>query len=238
MLKKTILSAAAIAGASSLFLAAPALATAEVADQSQSITTGPGGYYCSPGTSAAFEEGNAFTAGLSGNLTGLDIPITTPATTNGDGIVVSIYATTGGLPTGTALATQAVAAADIHENSTLHVTFATPAKVTAGGTYAFAWKFPTCAGALHQFDYFENTPGAGKQLVNFDGSVWTTDATKGMSFTTYVTAVAAPKASKAALASTGQSPFTPMVVAGGVGLLGLGAVVVALAQVAKRRRNN
>ncbi len=236
MLMKKVLSVALLAGASTMFFASPALAAAEVADQTQSIagTTG-NGLYCSsdtPSPGDELEEGSNFTAGVSGQLTSFDLPINFTFTP-GD-MVASLYETTDSLPTGAALATQTVASASLVGlvASPLHVTFTSPAIVTAGHTYAFTLKFAACGGGLQQIDYYIGDATADKQIATYVDGAWTTQTLLGIAFTTYVTPVDAPT-----LSNTGASNALPATVVAGVGLMFLGALVLSGIQLnAVRRR--
>jgi len=245
MLKKFVIPAAALVSASALFLAAPAMAATEAADQTQTISANilGNGFYCTsatPSPTDEVEEGNAFTAGASGNLTSFDLPIHFTSTP-GD-MVASLYNVSGGVPTGAALATQTIPAATVAaiSHATLHVTFAHPGRVTSGHTYAFTMKFAACGGGLQQIDYMIGDAPADKQIVTYVNGAWTTQSLRGISFTTYVTPVVATKSASASpsLSNTGASPLTPMIIAAGAGLLGLGAVVVAFAQIAAVTRRS
>ena len=197
-----MIAAAALAGAASLVFAAPALAATEAADQTQTISANilGNGFYCSsatPSSTDELEEGSIFTAGASGNLTSFDLPIHFTVTP-GD-MVASLYNVSGALPSGAALATQTIPSATVTpiSHATLHVTFATPAHVTAGQTYAFTMKFAACGGGLQQIDYQIGDAPADKQIVTYVNGAWTTQALRGISFTTYVTPVAASSSASA-----------------------------------------
>lgn len=236
MLLKKVLFAAIVAGASTMFFASPAFAATEVADQTQSIagTTGNGLYCASdtPSPGDELEEGANFTAGASGLLSSFDRPLNYTFTP-GD-MVASVYETTNSLPTGTALATQIVPSAALVdlEDAPLHVTFTSPAIVTAGHTYAFTLKFAACGSGLQQIDYYIGDATADKQIATYVDGAWTTQTLLGIAFTTYVTPVDAPT-----LSNTGASNALPAAVVAGVGLMFLGALVLSGIQLnAVRRR--
>jgi hypothetical protein len=87
--------------------------------------------------------GSQFTAGVSGQLTQIDIPVTDALSASGTflGVQVSVYSVDSfGVPTGGPLAVQDVPGAVIATlaaGGTLNVVFSTPATVAAGTPYAF-----------------------------------------------------------------------------------------------------
>lgn len=234
---KKSFAAGVLAAMALFFVATPAYAATEAADQSQNITANVNGngFYCTsatPSPTDELEEGSNFTAGASGLLTSFDLPIHFTVTP-GD-MVASVYETSSSLPVGTALATQTIPASTVAaiSHATLHVTFATPAEVTAGHTYAFTLKFAQCGGGLQQIDYMIGDAAADKQITTFVNGAWTTQALRGIAFTTYVTPIEVTPT----LSHTGLPAATQQWLFVGAGLLAVGtALIIAISATRKKQ---
>lgn len=144
--------------------------------------------------------GQVFTAGRSGLLdrVSLDLRKTgTPGVLN-----VSLFEVTNGYPAGTALATQAVAAASVSSSFSLVVVdFTSPATVVSGTQYALVLEAPT---STYTYGFMgmpasggdfawgaENNPLATGFAVFYVGSSWS-NSSGDFRFSTYVTAAAPP----------------------------------------------
>ena len=165
-----------------------------VADQSQAATSvGNTQSRCSTGPMASItSSGNAFTAGATGNLTSIDIPVISASTS--EQALVSVYAAANEAPTGTAIATQPISTSQltaVATGGTLQVVFATPASVVSGTGYAFVVSFPSCSSSVSvRFPIGLAAPG--KHFVQRTGSSgpFIVDTTYAINFTTYVEAPA------------------------------------------------
>ena len=193
-----------------LSLCAPvaAYATPQV-DQTQSLTTGgSGGPLCSFMGPMSINDaaGTTFTAGITGSLTSIDIPLLWIYTS--DNLQVSIYATSSGRPTGSALAVQIIspaALASVASGGTLSVTFTSPATVQSGTGYAFVLDFPSCSSSA-QASMATVTSVPGRAFIYKQGSAaWNSYAPTGINFTTYVEAPA-PQNTPSATPSVTTSP--------------------------------
>ena len=108
-------------------------ASAPVVDQSNG-TVGTSGV----GVTTTTWGGQTFTPSLSGALTRLDVRLfCSGCTGTTPDLTVSIRATSGGLPTGSDLATGTIAGFSSGADGSYAATFATPYSVTAGTQYAF-----------------------------------------------------------------------------------------------------
>lgn len=174
---------------SSVLLASSALAT-PASDQTQTVTNqGSTSAICSTGMMAInYAIGSTFTAGVTGNLTSVDIPVMQNAG-NAD-VTVSIYALSNGVPSGQALATETFLGSSltsIANGGTFSAVFSSPAAVVSGNSYAFSFRFPSCASYAQMVVRVGSTP-ADKRLVYNQNSNpnWTVDNNYGIAFTTYV----------------------------------------------------
>jgi hypothetical protein len=192
----------------------------------------------------SIEMGSSFTAGLSGSLTRIDIPVvlynyTAPAT---DARIRVWNVDGAGLPFGASIASQTIPVASLSAlatGGTLSATFATPATVAAGTKYAFTLGFVTSpSSGTQQLGVDAVLAAADKRGVFFTNGTASIDSTYGLSFTTYVDGPAAPPAAPApsapGLAKTGFDAQPYLVVAGG--LLGLGVIAFRLSSTLRRRK--
>lgn len=120
--------------------------------------------------------GQTFTAGVSGQLKSITLYLKEGAATTA-GLAVEIKATSGGLPTGNALATQAVPDADVPGNlqavSAVTVTFSTPATLSANTVYAILVSSTASGGEHYQLAYdASNNYASGTGLTATNGGTW------------------------------------------------------------------
>jgi hypothetical protein len=107
------------------------LAAASIDQQNTSVTTSGFGF-----TSTSW-FGQSFTAGVSGQLTAVDVDLfCSSCTGTTPNITVSIRATSGDLPTGSDLATATIPGFSSGSGGFFTATFGTPATLTAGTKYA------------------------------------------------------------------------------------------------------
>jgi len=231
---------------------------ASVADQTQTASGGPtvfATWAMIPFVNQK-DAGSSFTAGLSGALTKIEMPVVNyNSTTPKLDAQVRVWAVDGsGLPTGTALATETITHATllaVATGGTVSVTFTTPASVTAGTKYAFTLSFINGSagiGTNSNVQFQTGTAPADKRAVYNISGVYSVDTARGISFTTYVdTAVTppgapvpppgapVPPASPASgLAMTGFEAQPYLVVVGG--LLGLGVIAFGISSALRRRK--
>lgn len=241
---RKLLTSLVVAGSLVCAVVIPSAANAApAADQSQTISSNVlgNGFYCSsstPSPTDELEEGSNFTAGASGYLSSFDLPI--HFTVSPGDMVASLYETSNNIPTGTALATQTIPAATVAaiSHATLNVAFSAPAVVTAGHTYAFTLKFAACGGGLQQIDYMIGDAPADKQITTYVNGAWTTQALRGIAFTTYVSPVEVAATPDPTLVHTGISDSTPISIVVGLGLLVAGVAVFGVTQRAASRRRD
>jgi hypothetical protein len=246
-MKKTLTLAAVLVTAALFSVGVSPAQAAPVADQTQSGLTGTGANVMlmqNLSTGAVLfetEVGSSFTAGLSGQLTSIDVQ--TSAYSGGfpaHDAEARVWSVDGsGLPTGTALATQTIPVASLNPAGTLTINFATPATVTAGTHYVFTIGFIETTGAfMSQLSFDGGISPAGKRVAGFaGGGTPYLDTEYGINFTTYVdegdSEGPSTGASAGALVNTGASESVTSNLFGmSAGLLGVGA----LAWVAARRR--
>jgi uncharacterized repeat protein (TIGR02543 family) len=145
-------------------LAAPAIATATL-DQSQTS------YTSNFNVSGFSKVAQTFTAGITGNLTEVDLYIGARSGGVGGGtLTTEIQGVASELPNGTVLATADFNLPNILSSYWANITFASPASVTSGTQYAIVC---TWSGTT-DLDFFYANPGpysAGKNFIDF-GSGW------------------------------------------------------------------
>ena len=135
--------------------------------------------------------GQTFTAGLSGELTSVTIFLKNGGAATED-LSVAISAVSGGLPSGTALATQSIANAGVPATEgAVKVTFEAPATVVAGTEYAILVSSPANASGDEHFEMFyitaEDYADGAALEDDGTGTNWATQS-YDFSFETVVTA--------------------------------------------------
>lgn len=157
----------------------PAMAAGTI-DQSVTSNTGSNYYFDS-----RFTPGQTFTAGASGLLS----TVTVDLAREGDpGVfIVEVFAVSGGLPDGPALASESMLQASVATvTQSVTVDFASPASMINGVQYAIVVRAPSAAGSnLYLW-------GVGGEALSGEGSVfysgsWRT-STDDFRFATYVSA--------------------------------------------------
>lgn len=137
--------------------------------------------------------GESFIPGVTGTLTKLDVELfCSSCTGTTSSQVININATSGGLPTGAALATATIPAFSSGVGTYYTVTFASPPTLTAGTTYAFTVHSSTSisAGTYAVVRTSTNLYASGLSLLsNTSGSSWgtPTGSSKDLEFHTYMT---------------------------------------------------
>lgn len=193
---RKFLTAVCVIGASVAAVVIPQDAQATpLIDQTQSLTSiGSGGPVCMNGFMNINDlAGTTFTAGRTGALTSIDIPLLWTTTT--EDMLVSVYSTVNGLPNGSAIASQIIPASSLvpfASGGTLSVNFTNPASLVSGTSYVFALGFPTCTqNAQASFSIVSSVPD--RLFTWKQGSqAWSQDNIQGMNFTTYVEVAATP----------------------------------------------
>ena len=196
-MKKTLTLAAVLVTAALFSVGVSPAQAAPVADQTQSGLTGTNIQasilQMGPTVIGTTDIGSSFTAGLSGQLTSIEVQ--TSAYSGGfpaHDAEAKVWIVDGaGLPTGTALATATIPVASLNPTGTLTITFATPATVTAGTNYAFTIGFVEQTGAtVSQLTFPTGIAPAGKHFVSLANGTPGLHSPYGINFTTYVESVA------------------------------------------------
>ena len=199
-MKKTLTLAAVLVTAALFWVGVSPAQAAPVADQSQSGLTGTHVivtiFQEGSAVFGKIDAGSSFTAGLSGQLTSIEVPFAAYdyledfAAHDAEAKVWSVDG--AGLPTGTALATATIPAASLLPGGgTLTITFATPATVTAGTNYAFTIGFVENSAAMGSEVLFRaGIAPAGKHAVSLYNGIPILESPYGINFTTYVEPVA------------------------------------------------
>jgi hypothetical protein len=228
---------AAVMGVALVSAGVSPASAAPVADQTQSgASIGLGRVVFGPSGGPPPEGlGSQFTAGVSGQLTQIDIPVDA-AVANGNflGVQVSVYSVDSfGVPTGGPLAVQNVPGAGIQvlaSGGTLSVVFSTPATVAAGTPYAFVVEVLGATGedTFIGLDWVAAAPDKlGIQTINYVPAVL---PSMGIAFTTYVDGAGTPPGGGGGsggeeLADTGFAPSVPLAVAFAMLVAGAALVV-------------
>jgi len=137
--------------------------------------------------------GQSFVPTISGPLTKISVQLFCSGCTGTTSpIVINVHATSGGLPTGAALATATIPAFSSGSGILYSATFASPTTVTAGTTYAFTVHAQNTisAGTYAVTRTATNLYGSGQSLLSSNsGSSWAapTGASKDLEFQTFVT---------------------------------------------------
>src|SRR5437773_312583 len=137
--------------------------------------------------------GQSFSPTITGTLTKLDVDLfCSGCTGTSSSIVVNIHNTSGGLPTGAAIATATIPAFTSGAGVFYSVTFGSPASLTAGTVYAFTVHASSAisAGTYAVVRTTNNLYGGGVSLLSSNsGGTWgtPTGASKDLEFHTYIT---------------------------------------------------
>ena len=225
--------------ATALVLSACAVAVpanaAPLVDQTQTITNnGSGGPVCfDMGGVYTQGLGSAFTAGLSGLLSSIEFPITgTSALSSGFTVTVWNVDEVSGLPTGPAIAAQAVSLETLNplrNGGNLNVVFDTPPTIVAAEKYAFLMDFPaTCTGSYNQVTLALGISDPDKIYFTRQNNAFVLGSGYGMSFTTSVE-VPTPTPSPSASASPTTAPAASLAKTGAeVDWLLLGSLIAVV----------
>jgi Carboxypeptidase regulatory-like domain/Bacterial Ig domain len=129
-------------------------------------------------------EAQTFKAGLTGQLTKAEVFLSTNTATP---ITVGIYNTSGGAPTGSAIASTTISPSATAQF--FAATFSSPASVTAGTTYALVLfrsggsSWIVCSNGGNNCT---STYANGNAYTSTNGTTWTVSPTKQTAFMTYV----------------------------------------------------
>ncbi len=163
------------------------LSNAATVDQQNTAgtSTGTGGV----GPATANFGGQTFTAGKTGALTKVDFTLFCSGCTANPNLIVGIWATSGGLPTGGDLASTTIAGDNSGNSVTFVATFSSPTTVTAGTQYALIVR-PDAATGGSGYLWIRSSPstyaGGNKVTSANSGSTWVGDTARDMNFHTYV----------------------------------------------------
>ena len=151
----------------------------------QSVEPSSGAYY--PSYTGQL-MGQSFTAGMSGELSHVELSVTVPATPSVP-FTLSLYQSVAGLPTGSALASVSVPASSFAVTTNITPTwvdfvFQAPASVTAGTQYVLVESL----GGSGQYSIYQGVAGySGGAAIADMGAGWVIDPTSDLMFRTYVT---------------------------------------------------
>lgn len=182
-----------------LWWAGVAHAAAQV-DQQNDVTSN-----VTSSSAAGNYGGQSFTAGLTGRLTQIDVQVSRSGSSGP--LTVGVYATSGGLPTGSALASQTIPEADLPTLAGwLSVVFTSPASVVSGTQYAFALQAPSTSGSGSvQISAVTPETYAGGILLDNGPSAWrANNVSADMIFRTYVDVASSGDVPPPALQQFGQ----------------------------------
>jgi len=156
---------------------APTALAAVTQDQN---TIPPGAITAVGWVNSTSEQGQVFTAGVTGLLSRLDMPLAKSGTATNLSVV--IQGVTAGVPNGSTIASTSVSISSVPADpnpSTVTVSFTSPASLVAGTEYAFLLRSTDAANAVI---VFEGTTYSGGRAI-FNGNVMGND----LAFATYVT---------------------------------------------------
>jgi hypothetical protein len=182
--------ALALVVSAALVVTVPAGATGTL-DQSQP-SFGPG--FFSAGNCGRASLGQTFTSGITGNLDQVDIGVWKFETSTSPALSLQIQAVSGGLPTGTTLASESIPASTLVTNPTLasftSVPLSSPVPVVAGSEYAIvllSTNLPCFDGFFWLYVEGNAYPG-GSALTRFGDGEWQSlgQAGQDFAFKTYV----------------------------------------------------
>lgn len=172
-----------------VLLFAPAVAQAtEVLDQSQTTTENQFGF------AGAAWRGQTFTAGQAGSLDRVDLDLAIAGNVT-QPLTVGIYASSGGVPTGSALGSGTVSAAGLQQAPSFTwtpVPISPPVAITSGQQYAIVASSPNQVNPLSNAWVWAiacaPNPYAGGTSVESSnsGSSWSPDSLCSTAFKTYV----------------------------------------------------
>lgn len=139
----------------------------------------------------ALYYGTAVTPQLSGQLSQVDIYADRHLTAATQDLTMSIFATSGGLPTGSALATSSVVASTVTGNyDWISFNFTTPAQVQAGSQFAIVLTTIDSHANAYLWagtDGITTSPYSGGYAAYFQAGSWNSLTTYSQMFRTYVT---------------------------------------------------
>lgn len=158
-----------------------------ILDQSQLIYNWSGG---STQGFGSYYRGQTFTVGISGDLEKVAVWIH-KAGTPPNPLVVEIFATSAGLPTGVALASEEIAEVSVNQDAETEITFSSPTTLVSGTMYVIVLRQKNDGGDIsnaYQWKGSSTNVYADGTTVEFWGSFWQI-AYSDMYFKTYVEGV-------------------------------------------------
>lgn len=172
--------------------ASPALALPGAPDQSTTFS----GIF-NVGVDATQSMAQTFTPSTSGSLTTVGLGLSKSGTVTN--LTSAIYAATAGVPTGSSLASKTLTGSDLAAVPTgqtvFNVTFATPATVTAGSTYAIVTTTTDTVGTGGgDYRWYLSTPYANGNAAEKTSGPWTA-AAYDLVFAVYIDAISSGDAS-------------------------------------------
>lgn len=177
--------------------ASPVLALPGAPDQSTTFS----GIF-NEGVSATQSMAQTFTPSTSGSLTTVGLGLSKSGTVTN--LTSAIYAATAGVPTGSSLASKTLTGSDLAAVPTgqtvFNVTFATPATVTAGSTYAIVTTTTDTSdgmGGGGDYRWYRSTPYANGNAAEKVGSWSWTAKSYDFVFAVYIDAISSGDASSA-----------------------------------------
>lgn len=167
--------------AASVVFASPA--TADPVIDQQTVVDPVWGYQSAGDVTRTTPMASSFTAGLTGALTQVDLKFCCKQNLNPQDLTIGIYAITGGLPGGSALASEmpssatlsalpiSVGGAGMANVGTLSVLFTSPAQVTAGTSYAIVTSVDRSSGSNYRW-HVEAAPTGNQTFFLSGGGDW------------------------------------------------------------------
>jgi integrase len=141
------------------------------------------------GPAATNLGGQTFIAGKTGPLNQVDFSMFCSACTANPDLIVSIRATSAGLPTGGDLVSTTIAGDNSGNNPTFVATFSSPITVTSGTQYALVVR-PNGSTGGAGYQWIRSSPstyaGGSKVTSTNGGTSWVADTARDMNFHTYV----------------------------------------------------
>ncbi len=133
--------------------------------------------------------GQTFIPTANGSLTQADVQLFSTATGTTPNLTVSIRATSGGLPTGSDLATATITGFSSGTATWYTANFGTPTSVTSGTQYALIVR-PVSAPSIGGYFWIRASPSGyanGQRVSSADGgTTWVADSTRDFNFKAYI----------------------------------------------------
>lgn len=174
--------AAGVGAAALVLLSSSAAIAASAVDQQSSGTPN-----ASTSSTATSQTGQTFTPGVTGLLTRIDVSDVSQGSSYSGSLTLAVYATTAGLPTGSAIASEAIPQSSVPTpgSGPVSFTFASPPSLIAGQRYAFAL-IPQ--GGTLSYQVVQPGTYAGGEAIQNGPAAWVTYGSPhpDLVFTTYM----------------------------------------------------